>query len=299
MNNDNYHLTTYGGTPTPARRLLWVLGAILLVGLLVLTVVWWMGCATPTPPPVTKTETLPPAKPAVDYAGQYYYGGMPQVTTYPNPLQILTNIGYVVGYDNQRRDPAWCCYKLSKVSSLRPPPRPKGFAVDMRTRARVNTRDYTGSGYDRGHNAPNRAIGICFGEQAQLETFLMSNILPESKPLNEQVWEHLETSEILNYAQRYGSVWVITGPVFGVEGKQLVSGVVVPDACYKILVREDDGKPSVLAFEIPQSVHGNEEVGDFLQPVRKIEQDTGLDFMGELPAEVQNRLEAQRAKRMW
>jgi len=42
----------------------------------------------------------------------------------------------------------------------------------------VTSHDYTGSGYNRGHCAPNYAIAVCYGAQAQLETFLMSNILP-------------------------------------------------------------------------------------------------------------------------
>jgi endonuclease G len=211
---------------------------------------------------------------------------------------VLTNIGYLVGYDNLRRDPVWVCYKLCRVTNLKPAPRPKGFAVDTRTMARVSSKDYNGCGYDRGHCAPNRAIGVCYGEQAQFETFLMSNILPEAPRLNRQVWEHLEATEILDYAQRFGTVWIITGPVFGAGNIKLKSGVIIPDACFKIMIREDAGAVKVSAFIIPETVSGNEDSLEFRRSVREIEQSTGLDFMGELPDDLQNQIEAKKTE-MW
>ena len=301
---------------TGARRLLIFLGVLLVVAVVIL-IIWWIGwkgqkkepaataavaptvtvtAAPPTTAPTSRVESRP--LPTGDYRGQYCYAGEPRATTYPNPLQVLTNIGYVVAYDNARKDPVWVCYRLFKVSDLRPPPRPKGFSADTRTRAKVSTKDYIGSGFDRGHNAPNRAIGVCYGDQAQLQTFLMSNILPEEPRLNQQVWEHLETAELMDYAQRYGTVWIITGPVFGAARNKLTSGVIVPDACYKIMVREDHGTVKVLAFEVPQTVRGNEEVGEFRKSVRDIEQDTGLNFLTEMPKVEQDQVELTKAG-MW
>ncbi len=231
-------------------------------------------------------------------AGRYAYAGEPR-ETFAEHLLVLTNIGYVTGYSESRHDPIWVCYSLHPVSDLHAPPRPQHFEVDARTRARVSQHDYTGSGYDRGHMAPNYAIAVCDGEQAQVQTFLMSNIIPQSPHLNREVWERLEQREIKVYAQRFRRIWVIDGPVFPSTPRRLASGVALPDACYKIIVEEEGGKPNVMAFIMPQAVAGTEPVEQFLTSVRDIEQKTGLDFFAEMPQEVQDRLESQKAAALW
>ncbi len=56
--------------------------------------------------------------------------------------------------------------------------------MDTLTIAKVTHNDYTHSGYDRGHMAPNYAIATRYGQEAQKETFLMSNIVPQLGNLN-------------------------------------------------------------------------------------------------------------------
>jgi len=45
------------------------------------------------------------------------------------------------------------------------------------------------------------------------------------------------------------------------------------------------------AVEIPQTVKGNEDVTEFGRCVRNIENETGLDFMSELPKPLQDQVE--------
>ncbi len=71
--------------------------------------------------------------------------------------------------------------------------RPFRFEIDIRTDAKVNHDDYTGTGYDRGHMAPNAALLAQYGQIAQLETYLMSNICPQTGSLNRGIWAKLET----------------------------------------------------------------------------------------------------------
>jgi endonuclease G len=225
---------------------------------------------------------------------------MPRTTaSFPDQITVLTNIGYVVGYSESRKNPSWVCYRLSQVGSLQAPPRPQTFSVDTRTGARVSPADYTGSGYDRGHMAPNYAIAVCYGSAAQLETFRMSNIIPQKPNLNRRVWERLEQEEVKTYAQRFKAVWVIDGPIFDATPPRLSSGVAVPKSCYKIIIQEESGQPRLLAFVMPQDVSGGEQASQFLTSVRAIEVETGLDFLNELPQELQDRVETEQAAQMW
>ena len=234
------------------------------------------------------------------YGGKYAYAGLPRTSpAYTNVLLVLTNAGCVVAYDEQKKNPAWTCYHLFKVDSLIAPPRPEAFDVDARTRARVASANYDDSGYDRGHQAPNYAIGVCYGTNAQSQTFLMSNVIPQKPKLNREVWERLESTEIKDWAQRYTNIWVVTGPVYSEHPDKMTNGILVPDKCFKIIVREDAGQPKALAFEIPQTVAGTESPTQFLTTVTIIEKDTGLMFFNDLPGEMRSKLENEKAAGTW
>lgn len=269
---------------------------VCLAGIVLLALGWSARAqdqAQPPAPPAGSERTRP-------WGDRYYYGGMPKAgATFTSVINVLTNEGYVVGYCEARRDPVWACYRLSEVASLQAPPRPKKFVVDVRTRAKVASTDYTNSGYDRGHMAPNYAVALCYGVHAQQETFLMSNIIPQSPNLNRRIWEHLEQAEIKTYAQRFKQLWAMDGPIFRGSPKKLGGGVAVPDACFKILAVEENKQPRILAFIMPQTVSGAELPQQFLTSVAEIEKETGLIFFSDLPKDLEQRVETQAAKRMW
>ena len=290
-----------GNTGRLSLILLWILFIVLVSAIVYLAVSLILPLSrhvvpgTQSPPAPTAQTTAP-----VQWGGPYNYGGIPvPQPVFHDPIIVLTNTGYLVGYCEAKKDPVWVCYRLFKVNSLHAPPRPQGFQVDMRTRARISQHDYSGGGYDRGHMAPNYAIALCYGEQAQLETFLMSNIIPQISSLNRRVWEHLEQAEIRDYAQRYGQVWVIDGPVFGAKPRHLRCGVEIPKACYKILVEEEHGRPKVLAFIMPQSVTGTEAPAQYLTSVAEIEKETGLNFFCGLPKDLRDQIEVVEEHGMW
>ena len=72
--------------------------------------------------------------------------------------------------------------------------RPGTFEPDWRLpeALRATTRQWTRSGFDRGHLTPNAAVADPYGRVAQLETFLLSNVCPQAPHLNRGAWERLE-----------------------------------------------------------------------------------------------------------
>jgi len=111
------------------------------------------------------------------------YGGLPNASNYGHPVIVLTNAAYLSGYCEARRNPAWVAFSVGSISIGSTAKRPSKFTTDTRTRSATHD-DYTGSGFDRGHMAPNYAIGTRYGHEAQRETFLMSNISPQAPDLN-------------------------------------------------------------------------------------------------------------------
>ncbi len=227
------------------------------------------------------------------------YAGVPQVQQWHNWQtwhRVLRNEGYMVGYSGLRRNPLWVSYRLEATPHGPTGSRPSRFTQDARILLpwwQVSHDDYTGSGYDRGHLAPNYAMARVHGRDAQLASFLMTNISPQTPNLNRRVWQRIEQSAMDHFVQIKGEVWVTTGPVFSAEPKYLESGVEIPEAFYKIFVAPPQGERPLksLAFLVPQTVRGDEPLAQFLVSIREIEERTGLNFLHRLPHEQQEQLE--------
>ena len=228
------------------------------------------------------------------------YAGNPVPTAVDGAVRILRNRAYVVGYSDALRNPLWVAYRLVDADGEdETGERPEGFETDLRTVARVEHGDYTGSGYDRGHMAPNFGIARCFGREAQLETFLMSNIVPQKHALNAGPWKELEQREALNYTGRFREIWVVAGPLFHGESKRMKSGVPIPNAFYKIQVDEHEGRVRSQAFIMAQDADEDSGMATMLVTVDEVERLSGLDFFPDLPDEVEHALEAADASRPW
>lgn len=232
----------------------------------------------------------------------HIYGGVPRrLSAIPSaPLRVLVNRGYVVGYDDARGNPAWVAYRVRDLPAIPPaPPRPEQFAVDRRTAARVSPDDYTGSGYDRGHLAPNFAIATRHGAAGQAETFLMSNITPQRHAMNAGLWRALEHKIATSYPARYEDVWVLTGPIFGPRPDRLRGGVEVPEAFWMIVVDEHEGKLRTLSFIVPQDAPSTTSPRRCLASIDEIERRTHLDLLPELDDDAEVPLEHATPARVW
>lgn len=235
-------------------------------------------------------------------AGDIVYGGEPERGAFPHAIRPLYNTAYAVGYCDAVDNPVWAAYR---VFDLKERPqlgrRPESFMPDNRTSARVEPGDYTGSGYDRGHMAPNYAIGTRYGHQAQEETFFMSNVCPQRHRLNAGLWKDLELKVADNYTGRFGQVWVIDGPIFGPldRAERLHGKVPVPEAFYMMVIQQREDGVRVLPVIIDQEAPGSGDLGRYLTTVADIEKRTGLNFFPKLDRAAQAKLEAVRPDAIW
>lgn len=266
--------------------LFWLLAVFSLV------LPWWQEWIERFPP----VSHIPTAA-----VSRHIYAGQPVATAYPNPLRVFERAGYTVGYDETRHNPAWVAYYVPAGAAGTAPERPEHFDTDPATRSRVSSQDYSGSGFDRGHLAPNYAIATRYGEQAQRETFLMSNIVPQRPALNRGPWRELEMLEAGRggLANRLDGVWVMTGPVYDGDRQTLRHGIEVPDAFYKIVVDEVGGYPRVLGFVMPQDVDKNATPSRYLTSVDEIERLTDLDFLSPLDDTLEEKIEAETMRSIW
>ncbi len=216
-------------------------------------------------------------------------------------LKRLRNRGYSVGFDEALPSPRWSSYRVFPYKDVHLE-RPSTFRSDARTAARVTTSEYVRSGYDRGHLAPNYAISVCYGEEAQKETFLLSNIVPQLHALNAGLWKDMEQRIMKRYVARYGTVWVQVGPVFAKPPLKQVGRIPVPSSFWMVISEYDEARHGIraIAYLVPHEEKWRDaELTRYVVSIRRVEELTGLDFFPKLPRPTQDRLESAPAPRAW
>ncbi len=171
------------------------------------------------------------------------------------------------------------------------------FQTDHNVEGCANTRDYTGSGYDRGHMAP--AGDMKFDQQAMDRCFLMTNIAPQSHALNGGTWNKLE-DKCRQWARVDSAIIIICGPILTPEPTEFIgkARVAVPQAFFKVVLSPFANPPRAIGFIMP-----NSRVAGGLQAtavsVDSVESVTGLDFFSALPDSIEQRIESQCNFHYW
>ena len=211
--------------------------------------------------------------------------------------QILKREGYALGYSRKHMLALWVQYRLTKGNVLtRNSIRTNDFRSDPELPTNgVKARDFSKSGYDKGHLAP--AEDMKYSEKAMIESFYMSNMCPQISGFNRGVWKKLEAA-VRRFAYNEGSVVVVTGPVFPlIGGRKLGDKITVPSKFYKVVYSEGKN-PKMIAFLLPhQSRCG--ELSNFVCTVAKVEAETGLKFFIRLPEDVQKELKTKSSPEDW
>ena len=163
---------------------------------------------------------------------------------------LLLKAQYAVGYNNSRGIPNWVAWHLDKTW-LGSAPRQDDFRPDASLPAgfyQVQSTDYSGTGFDRGHHTPSADRTATVPDNSQ--TFLMSNMMPQAPDNNQGPWEVLE-SYCRGLVGQGNELYIITGGAgeggVGSNGgvtKTIANGrVTVPAYTWKIIVvlPEQDG----------------------------------------------------------
>jgi len=146
--------------------------------------------------------------------------------------------------------------------------------------------DYTGSGMDRGHLVP--AADLKWSESAMQQSFLLTNVCPMTKALNEGGWAKLE-QKVREWVQRDSALLVFAGPVFADSDTTLKSGIAVPSRYFKIVVAPCVRPVRAIAFVYPNGSSGG-RLRQYATTIGEVERLTGLQFLTSLPAEERDRL---------
>ena len=236
--------------------------------------------------------------------GKVFYAGMPVRRGAPAPadIKVLERGPFVIGWSDSLQHPAWVAYHVPVDEKFESGKRPS-FRKDRSVAKSPAASAYDRTGYDRGHLAPNRAIATRFGPEAQSQTFLMSNIAPQSPALNRGPWRELEQRIADLWTKRWGEIWVICGSISGSNdrSRQTLPGtrIDVPESYWMLITAQTADGVRALALILPQTVG----YGDFpvhrIVTINELEKATGLDLLPDLPSYLKAPIKADRPTRLW
>ena len=208
---------------------------------------------------------------------------------------------YTMLYDTAYRQAAWVAYLLTRRDvSGKGVKRSGVFKSDPEVIARgwpsAADRDYTGSGFDRGHLLPSADRNDTPQENGA--TFRLSNVSPQRPGLNRGTWRRLE-ERVRRWAARYDSLYIVTGGELTPSLRRIRGGVGIPQRFFKTILVRDGGTFRAIAFLIPNTERPAGDCFRYAISVDSLERVLGMDFYSALPDSVEMRVEASFDRSFW
>ena len=206
--------------------------------------------------------------------------------------RILKHTNYTVSYNRNWNLPNWVAWELNKNETKGKNDRNDEFTADpdLPKAYQVESYDYSGSGYDRGHMCP--AGDNHFSTKAMEESFYMSNICPQDHELNKGKWNDLEIA-CRRWANRYGEVYIVCGPIIDKrKGKRIGKDheIIVPEKFFKCILITST-KPIRAIGYIFENNSSDRPYKTYT--IDEIEKMTGMDFFPHLPDNIEDLIESR------
>jgi endonuclease G, mitochondrial len=255
------------------------------------------------------TGTAPPYP-----SGVHLAMGNPSAAGSSDPLNyLMEKPEFALSYNRDLGRPNWVSWHLSdewvgtltRVDTFRPDPQvPSDWY-------RVQSFDFSGSGFDRGHMTPNADRDKETSIPINQATFLMSNMVAQAPGNNQGPWAAFEAYLRTLVEQQGDEVYIVSGPD-GAGGTGSLGGVTttlanghvtVPSSTWKVaLVLPKDGGDDLsrvncstrtIAVIMPnQDSIRTDPWETYLRTVDEVETLTGYDVFSNLPEPYQQCIEA-------
>jgi endonuclease G len=222
---------------------------------------------------------------------------------------LLTRKQYALSYNRSRGGSNWVAWHLNK-DWKGDAERTKDFHPDTSLPSgwyQVATKDYSNSGFDRGHMCPSDDRDK--NAEDNLATFMTTNIIPQAPKNNQETWRLLEEYCRRLVTDQNKELYIICGS-YGKGGinkdnekKNEIAGgkITVPARVWKIVVILDNANGDlqrinantrIIAIDTPNVQNVSDKpLGTYRVSVRDIEKATGYNFFSNLPQALQDQLE--------
>ena len=131
----------------------------------------------------------------------------------------LLNLDYIVDFNPERGVAHWVAYELLPAETLGEAKRKSSFRRDDRLVGSPVHKDYTHSGFDRGHLKP--AADSKASNERMAASFLMTNVAPQTPQLNRGSWKQLEETT-RDWAHELGISYTPSLVFFDAQGQEVM-----------------------------------------------------------------------------
>lgn len=213
------------------------------------------------------------------------------------PQQTKEYVGFTISFNKENRTPNYVAWELLGEETEGSKGRSDKFWTDPDIVGCPDTRDYTRSGYDRGHMCPS--ADQKWSEEAMNDCFVMANICPQLHALNNGAWKTLENKE-RQWAKRDSAIMIVAGPIYNPMDTARIgnAGVRVPGAFFKVIIAPYLDQPRGIGFIYPNmAAPGNMQ--DYAMSIDNVEKITGFDFFPSLPDDIEEKVESSFSFKEW
>jgi endonuclease G len=260
--------------------------------------------------------------------GQDHTGAAPSAETSPHLLlgnpsgasddpadadnYLMRKPYFALSYNNAKGTPNWVSWRLQE-SDLGSAKRAEQFFPDAELPnnfKHVVPRDYSGSGFDRGHMCPHSDRAS--SDESSTATFVMTNMVPQAPNVNQKAWNDFEDYCRAVVRKRHAVLYVVSGPQGrggdGSKGPAETIGhgkVTVPAKCWKVVAAVEDGtggpadldrigpRTRLIGVVMPNEQSVGHGWAKYRVSVNDVEQLTGYHFFDRVPADVIDPLKAK------
>lgn len=228
-----------------------------------------------------------------------------------NGRKVVT---YELEYDKSKFHSRWVAFRFDGDTRGKIAGRKNIFMDDpsLSTSLHIGNNGF-GSGYDRGHLCSSE--DRVYNQDANDQTFYMSNMSPQKSSFNEGYWVTLEqlVQKLGRDAKFSDTLYVVKGGT--IRDDQLLTYVIrpngkqvaVPKYYYMALLKVKNGVYSSIAFWMEHKEYGYtyehqaplSEIRKTALTVNELEQKTGIDFFPNLPNATEEKVENQKVESAW
>ncbi|MCD8318712.1 MAG: DNA/RNA non-specific endonuclease [Paraprevotella sp.] len=169
---------------------------------------------------------------------------------------------------------------------------------DIPVGERSELSDFRGSGYDRGHLCAS--ADRLLSQDANGETFYLSNMSPQMGPFNQDDWVNME-GQIQNWGRNNNfrdTLFVVKGGTIadGQTMGTIGSGIVIPKYYFAALLckKYENGLNTYKAIGFwveHKSYGGHPDLRSWVVSIDELEEKTGIDFFCNLPDRIETPVE--------
>jgi endonuclease G len=208
--------------------------------------------------------------------------------------QIVDKTYYTLSFNQEHKQADWVAYTMYPFPDSLSVKRSGSFKADPDVHGGSATlADYKGSGYDRGHLAPAKALS--YSKESMRQSFYLSNMSPQVPKFNQGIWRLLE-AQVYRWSKESDSLYVVSGPVLDAPLESIgESKVSVPRSYYKTIVRFENGEVTGIGFLLENKKFGKKEpYFNYITSIDSIEQVTGIDFYHQLDDLIEAKIESNK-----